>query len=252
MADYTISETYTLPSRGLIYDTPIDPVIKLRSMTTREEMKRLARTDTPYKVMCEIIEDCIVGEKPAIRVYDMCLGDYQYLLHKLRVVTYGPDYRMKVACPNCGQLFDAVINLDDLEVMEYTDDIEELKKVTLPVSKKEITLRIQTPRILDSISAKTKDMKKKQKDASSEELGLLATLEYIIGKVDGEVLNPAKMETFIKGMPMRDVNVLIQAAGKLNGKVGIDSSVICTCTECNYDVASSFRITSEFFGPTID
>lgn len=37
MADYTISETYTLPSKGLVYDTPFDPHIKLRSMTTKRK-----------------------------------------------------------------------------------------------------------------------------------------------------------------------------------------------------------------------
>jgi hypothetical protein len=65
---------------GLVYDKPINPVFKIRSMTTEEEMRRLAHTERPYKLLCDIIEECIVGDKPGISVYDMCLGDYQYLL----------------------------------------------------------------------------------------------------------------------------------------------------------------------------
>ena len=112
--NYTIAESYTLPSRGKIYDEPVKATVKVRSMTTEEEMRRLAPTDTPYKVMSEIIEDCLV-EKPGISVYDMCLGDYQFLLHKLRIVTYGTEYRMMVTCPNCGETYETRISLDDLQ-----------------------------------------------------------------------------------------------------------------------------------------
>ena len=36
--NYTISEYFTLPSEGKIYDTKVNPQINLRSMTTQEEM----------------------------------------------------------------------------------------------------------------------------------------------------------------------------------------------------------------------
>ena len=71
----------------------VNPNIKIRSMTTEEEMKRLGYTEQPYKMLSEIIDDCLV-DKPGISTYDMCLGDYEFLLHKLRVVTYGSDYKI--------------------------------------------------------------------------------------------------------------------------------------------------------------
>lgn len=43
--DYIISEEYTLPSHGKIYSKPVKEVVKLRSMTTNEEMKRLSPSD---------------------------------------------------------------------------------------------------------------------------------------------------------------------------------------------------------------
>ena len=45
MKDYTIAETYTLPSRGKIYGTGISETVTLRSMTTAEEQKRLVSRD---------------------------------------------------------------------------------------------------------------------------------------------------------------------------------------------------------------
>lgn len=115
--DTTIYESFILPSKGLIYEEKIDPNISLRSMTTMEEMKRLSPTDMPYKVMSDIIEACM-EEKPPIHVYDMCLGDYQFLLHKIRIVTYGPEYKMAVRCPECKAVTESIANLESLEIHE--------------------------------------------------------------------------------------------------------------------------------------
>ena len=100
MTNYSIAEEYVLPSRGKVYSQNVNPNVKIRSMTTEEEMKRLAPSDKTYKNLCEIIDDCLV-ENPGISSYDMCLADYQFLLHKLRVVTYGPDYPITSKCPFC-------------------------------------------------------------------------------------------------------------------------------------------------------
>ena len=59
MYNSTIQENFTLPSKGLIYDQKFDPTITLRSMTVMEEMKRLSYNASEYKVMSEIIDDCI-------------------------------------------------------------------------------------------------------------------------------------------------------------------------------------------------
>lgn len=91
--DYTIMEGYELPSKGLIYDTPIAANFELRCLTGSDELKLLASTTTQFKLLAEVIESCLI-DKPAVHVYDMALGDYEYLLQRLRVVTYGPEYKM--------------------------------------------------------------------------------------------------------------------------------------------------------------
>ena len=45
--EYTIAESYTLPSKGLVYEKPVNPKVTLRSMTVEEEMKRLAPSELP-------------------------------------------------------------------------------------------------------------------------------------------------------------------------------------------------------------
>ena len=56
--DYTIMEGYELPSKGKIYSENVNPHIELRSMTGRDEMKRLSPSSTPLKTLADIIEDC--------------------------------------------------------------------------------------------------------------------------------------------------------------------------------------------------
>ena len=51
--NYTIAEGYRLPSEGLIYDVAVNPEIELRSMSARDEMKRLNPTSTPFKTLAE-------------------------------------------------------------------------------------------------------------------------------------------------------------------------------------------------------
>ena len=58
--NYTLMEGYELPSKGKIYDEPVNAHIELRSMTARDEMKRLAPSTTPLKTLADIIEGCML------------------------------------------------------------------------------------------------------------------------------------------------------------------------------------------------
>ena len=246
---YTISETCILPSRGLIYDEDVSPEITLRSMNMEDEMRRQAYSETPNKVLCDMIENCIIN-KPKIHVYDMCLGDYEYLLHRLRVVTYGSDYKMIITCPVCKEVSEASCNLDDLEVSTYDESIEELKVIKLPVSGKEIELNFLTPRMLDKISTRAKEIKKKAKGLSVDPTYKL-TLQAMIKKIDGQTVSDAALESFVGQMLMKDVNYLEQKSNELNGKVGVNPNIVCKCGKCGHESVVPFRINNQFFRPEI-
>ena len=258
MSNYTIVENFTLPSHGLLYSKPVNPEVSLRCMTTRDEMRRLAPTKpgNQYKVMAEIIDDCLI-EKPGISSYDMCIGDYQFLLYKLRVVTYGPKYNISITCPNCNRYQDAVIDLDtDLELLELTDFNTEDLIVHLPLSKKEIKLKVQTPRMLDKIEEQCAEFnrklsKSKDPDDVYQDAHILYQVMGLIDTVDGEKLPEVKLEAFVDNLPIADANAIISAADKLNQKVGYGPLLTVPCAECGFDILTSFRITSEFFRPTL-
>ena len=247
--NYTIGECADLPSKGLIYGSQVPSQVELRSMTARDEMKRLAPSNSQFKVLADIIEGCMI-EKFPMHVYDLALGDYEYLLHRLRIATYGDEYRMSLRCPYCGEYIDAVAHLEQLQLKEFDyDAFKEASTITLPRSGCVVTLNYQTPRILDSTDIKVKDMKRRFKDAEVD-FNLMVMLSNSIDTVDGLHLDEVKLESFVNKLPALDMTKILNAIEHLNSMIGLDNSIIVDCNKCGGEVPTSFRFGPEFFRPT--
>lgn len=244
----TISESFVLPSKGKVYKEKIDPHVELRSMTVEDEMRRLSPSSRPYENMAKMIEGCLKNKLP-IPVYNLCLGDYIYLLHKLRVVTYGPDYHIQFKCPLCGSVEHTVFDLDSEKILEYDDSIKDLYMVELPKTGHTVRLRLQTPKDLDDIVIKASEMKKDFPEMKTD-LTLSLTLKSMIDTIDGNPVDQALILEQLKGLPMADANMISNSAVRLNGKVGVDSVISVHCEHCNNDVNITFPYTNEFYGPT--
>ena len=253
MIDYnlytTIKETFTLPSKGKVYGQDMPEEVTIRSLNTMEEMELLGYSDNEYKKLCDAI-DASISPKLPISSYDMILGDYEFLLHKMRIVTFGNEYNMVLQCPNCKQIVKSQTDLDTLEVLEFdADAINKFRTITLPVSKLEVRLSFQTPRMLDRIKEQAKEYKKK-KNKQGVNYDLLFKAMSFVAKIDGESLDDAELEQVIKTLPLKDTFYLVQKGEELNRKVGLDTSIIAKCPECGYEVLTRFQFQSEFFAPT--
>ena len=173
MADVTnmrIAECVSLPSDGKIYDEEFDGDIIISSMKTKHETLRLsALGDGTNKIMAEIIDDCC-NLPEGLSSYDLCLGDFQYLLYRLRMATYGPDYEINSGCPRCGYEHSTPINMDDLEIRYFDDEMIPLFDVELPVSKHKVKLTLQTPRMLDTVNKNARTFMRKHAGASNPTL----------------------------------------------------------------------------------
>lgn len=251
MTDYAIAETFTLPSKGKVYENSlVVPTFKLSSMTTMHEMQRLSPAELPYKAMCDIIDDCMV-ENPGISAYDMCIGDYQFCLHKLRIVTYGPNYKISSVCPYCNFENQETINLESLEVIEYDESLEKYREFTLPASNKKVKLNLETPRRLDQIMTSVKEFKRKHPDNNTDQ-SLIYTIAGLIDTIDGKKPSIIQVEDWVRNLPMRDANMILQNADKYNDGIGLDTQLLETCNLCGLTYKTGFKITSEFFRPTFD
>ena len=247
--DYTIMEGYELPSQGKIYDTTVNPHIELRSMTARDEMKRLSPSSTPLKTLADIIEDCCI-EKPAIHVYDMSLGDYEFLLHKLRIVTYGEDYKVGLRCSECGEAVETIAKLGQLNVKEFNEEeIRNLQTFSLPKSGRVITLNFLSPRMVEEMEAKVKDMKRRYKSATID-FETFVRLLTNIDLVDGEKKAEHELENIITNLPALDLQKILNNIDKLNQQIGLDNILYITCPKCGEELSTFFRFGPEFFRPT--
>lgn len=247
--NYTIGEDMELPSKGLIYDKKVPALVELRSMTARDEMKRLSPSTTQFKTLADIIEGCMI-EKPAIHVYDMALGDYEYLLHRLRIVTYGDAYKMTIQCPHCLEAITATAHLEELAVKEFDlAKFEELRTIVLPKSGHTVSLKFQTPRMLDETDNKVREMRRKFKDADID-FSMMCLLLSIIDTVDGQKFDSFKLEAFINKLPALDMMKIVNGIDALNNLIGLDNSLIISCDSCGGEVSTSFRFGPEFFRPS--
>ena len=252
LKDSSIKETVTLPSLGKLYDIEgFNPKLTLRSMTTEEEMMRLSYTDDEFKLMADIIDDCILEDMP-ISSYDMVLGDYEYLLHRLRVVTYGNEYKMQDTCPLCQEQVIVTTNLDSIDIFEFDEkEIDEAMEITLPISKLKITLAFQTPRTLDLIKEKTKALRKKTKDQHTNFEFMYRVISYI-AKVDGFEKSDTELESLVRKMQMKDIYYILDKGAELGRKVGLDNVVSAKCENCGYEFVTRFQYQPTFFRPQSD
>ena len=247
--DYTIMEGYELPSKGKIYSENVNPHVELRSMTARDEMKRLSPSSTPLKTLADIIEGCCI-EKPGVHVYDMALGDYEFLLHKLRIVTYGEDYKVALRCSECNESIEAIAKLDQLSVKEFDEEeVNNLRTFTLPKSGRIITLNFISPRSIEESEVKVKDMKRKYKTATID-FETLVKLLVNIDLVDGEKKSEHELESIITNLHALDLQKILNNIDKLNQQIGLENALYLTCPKCGEEIMTFFRFGPEFFRPT--
>ena len=248
MVDARIAETFILPSHGKVYEEKVNPEVTLSSMTTKHEMLRLSANEDNQKLMADIIDDCIQNEV-GISAYDMCLPDYQFLMYKLREVTFGNEYEMTGVCPFCGSRNDITVDLDELPVREFTDDILNLMEIELPQSGDVLELTLQTPRTLDNINKQVKQAKRKLKNR--ENPYILYMMLSSITKKNGEKFDPFMEENWLRNMPLSEANMIISAIDKLNASFGLELTVDHVCEACGSDIVAPFRVNETFFRPTV-
>ena len=106
--------------------------------------------------------------------------------------------------------------------------------------------------MLDEVTLRANELKKKTKGNIEEDPTYMDTLVNIIELVDGEKIDPIRKEQMVRALPMMDTNYLIKHAQKMEESFGIDARVPTHCTVCGLDYNTNFRVTSEFFGPSVD
>lgn len=215
-----------LPSKGKFYKLkdPSRP-ITLRPMTYDDE---LALVETkPADAIFLLLSRCLQN----VSVDELFSFDRDYIFIKLRELSFSKDYDLTITCPECEKQSAVTIEMSDFPVFPMPDDLTPEFEITLPVSKKKITLKI--PRL--------KDLKEVQNQGN-----LLNDLWRFIVKVE-QITDAAVIAHFIKSdkLPLKDVHYILE---QLSFKhIGVSTKFQFVCGHCNASNIMDVPFGEDFF-----
>ena len=243
-----IREDFVLPSGGKLYGNNVSPNVTLRAMTTMDEKTRLSSSGLTSVV--NLLNSCVVSPD-LFNASELKMFDVEFLLYKLRTVTYGNIYKVRAYCDHCGKYVDIDVDLDSLTVNTVPDDFSEPFDIgKLPVSGDKLECRILS--IADSIEMSRESQKilNKYKDYEGDPSYIL-TYKYMIYTVNGEVLPDFKKQAYVENMHAMDSRYLEEVYGNMVNGFGLDTLIDTVCPICGSPMLFDLPITDEFFRPKI-
>lgn len=246
----TVTETYTLPSKGKLYGEEFGSEVTIRSMTTFEEKMRLGNQGF-WKTMCSIL-DAVVTSPETYESRAMTLFDFYFLMYKMRAVSYGPTYKVTVTCPHCGHKEIVKVDLDSLNVNYLSEDIKEPFEIG-PLPRSGDTLGCRFLRVTDSINneKKSREILEKSPNYIGDPMYILSRASQIV-TINGEEVTPIEIQMYVERMDALDSAYFSQVYNKISNGVGLDAVGSGTCSACGESLEFDLPMNSEFFRPTFD
>jgi hypothetical protein len=243
-------ELIPLPSGGKLYDkVTTDPevlngFIRLRQMTIKEEeilsTSRIAKTGSTTRL---IISRCIDSD---IDAKDILLFDSNYLLFRLRQISYGDEYQFELQCTNpvCEKKFQHKVIISKLKFETLPEDFVEPIKVSLPRSK--YTVFVLLPRLYHSeeIYMRNTNRKKKSDDEDKRLVDNIWVTTVDIKDPDGNSIPQGEWEEFLSNLPSIDRAAITKAT---DYTTGVDRLEGVNCPYCEADYSGTIPIGIEFF-----
>lgn len=241
-----------LPSDGKVYveghPLHLKTSILIKSMTAAQENiltnKSLAKKGT---LLTQLIQSCI--KERAVNARDMLIGDRNTIMIALRASGYGPDYKVKITCPNtdCQKVSVQTFELDKLPIRRLAiNPIEVGKNIfeySLPQSKARVKFKFLTGADEEEI-AMTQAQKEKFGASTSELVtsGLLQTIISINGVTDR-----AQISMALPRMPAFDSSALRRFIQ--DNEPGMQLKAPFTCESCDFSTEVDVPLGANFFWP---
>lgn len=237
----TFERTYKLPSAGL-FGGPTE--VTVRPMTTKEE--KIIYTSRDMSFIEKIVKSCIVEPKD-VKLSELHPNDITYLLYMIRELTFGPNYRQKMQCPNCGLKQDIEIDITEMtfEILDLST-LEDKLRVKLPVSGDELQLKLLSQGDFNDISEQIKRLNRQNKLADPEGYEYVYRFAKMVkSKNDEEITDIREIISYLDNLNMRDFGAIKDALADI--PMGINTTNIRTCKNCGEEVEVLGAAVPEFF-----
>ena len=245
------TEVVTLPSKGLLYDesNPLSSgQLEMKYMTAKEEDILTSQNLIKQGVVIDKLLQSLIVSK--IKYDDLLVGDKNAILVAARILAYGKDYDVEVACPKCGEKSNHTIDLasfDEKEIKEgtYEKGVNQFW-FELPASKSKISFKCLTSGDEKAIENELKGLRKISK-ITGVDPEMTTRLKYIITSVDGNT-DLAYIRKFVDGMLSRDSLALRKYVQEVIPDVKMD--FVFECPSCGHeDLNMAMPLTVSFFWP---
>lgn len=249
------TEFVELPSRGAFYpkNHPLHgkDVVEIRFMTARDEdiltSPALLRKGVAID---KFIQNILVDQ--AINVSDLLLGDKSAIMVAARVTGYGPEYDVKITCPECNTESEHTIDLTDYhKYFRKFEQSEHFKlnnngqfETKLPLSGDTVVVKLLTSK---DEQATANRQKAKQKNRLAE-TNATDFLKLVIVSING-VNHPAELSEMIMDMPARDSRFLRKHYALLVPTVKMVENI--ECMYCGTVTETEVPLEATFFWPDL-
>lgn len=245
------SEVITLPSNGYFYeaDNPLSSgQIEIRYPTAKDEDILTSKNLIQKGVVIDKFLQAIIVTP--VNYDSLLLGDKNGIMIAARILAYGKDYEASLKCEACGETVDDVIDLSLLESKEL--DFESMARgnkeieFTLPVSNKNIKLKLLTQADANAIEFELKSAKKFTK-RSGVNKEITTRLRYAIIEVEGD-RDKNKIRAFVEELYSQDS---LAIRGKLNEITpDIETDFNFSCDACGNEEVVPIPMGVRFFWPS--
>lgn len=249
----TPTEVISLPSRGYFYPEghPLSSgTIEMKYMTAKEEDILASQNLIKQGVVIDKLLQSLIVTR--INYNDLLTIDKNAVFIAARILAYGKDYEVEITCPSCGEKSTKVIDLQNFEEKEIDWSLftkgQTTHNYTLPVSKKEVTLKFLTHGDERKIEEAVKANKKINK-LTGVDPELSTRLKHLIVAVEGES-DQKTINQFVDSMLSRDSLELRKHLKEVTPD--IDTTFRYECPSCGYEQESmTLPIGVGFFWPGV-
>jgi len=251
------TEIISLPSEGSLYpegSSLSSGKVEMKYMTAKEEdILTSANLIQKGVVIDTLLRALIVsnGNGQSVNYNDLVVGDKNAIMVAARVLGYGAEYPIEMACPACSVKQKQTVDLTTLEnkkVEKGASDAYGRFTFKLPVSKKTLTFKVLTHADEKLVQDEAKRMKKLKIGGNGITYELTSRLKYMVTAIDGEEDKTA-IRAFVDGEFLsRDSLAFRQYAETVSPDV--DMSIYFDCDACGHqDSSVQMPMNIQFFWP---
>ena len=186
-----------------------------------------------FKAVQDLIESVTFGK---VKTQAMPVIDMEYLFLKIRSKSVGETANIKVTCtdPNCDGTGEAVVNLDDVEVVGDEPD-------TKIMISDELGIELRYPRIMDLEKAQGLDPAASTIEMLKNSMVTIFDEEEVYTVADAST---NELNEFVESITMTQLELLTEF---FNSIPALEIDVESNCNKCQRDITTKLRGLNSFF-----